>query len=169
MTRVVSPRVVLAAILTACAGCSGDAGRPDTARACFEAIVASAEAADGHALLRLCEPQERLNRLHAITEVRARLARGDDPSIALGACGLTAEQALTGSETDALAALFAKHTPVAREPSWYRNATVAEQFPDGEGDEGSVRLTLRGADGSLRTLWFVRVDGAFALDLARSW
>ena len=139
---------------------------PATPRATWDALRAGIAARDGATLLRFHDTETLVHRRQVIRDWRALLARGDAPEQVLGGTSLTVEEVVSGSPDDAVARLFAKHSPLLREGGWLGSATVAGERMDGA---DACELLLRGGDGKDFRLWLVVENGRWVIDHRRTW
>jgi hypothetical protein len=107
------------------------------------------------------------NRRQMMLDLRAQLARGDDPKEVLRPVGLSAEDVTAGTVEEAVARLFLRNSPFVRHADWFRAATPVGPA-EFEGED-IAKLRLRGSDGDERDVWFVRERGKWAIDQARTW
>ena len=153
---------ILVALLLAAAACGDDRSTP---RGTFEALRAALVERDGAALDALTDMNGVLHRRAEIRERRAMLERGDDPTEVMGDMPLSAEEVRRGTEADAAGLLLERRSPLFSVAGWIGAAEVVEEIADGP-DCACVRL--KGADGAMRELWFVRENGRWCYDQFRS-
>ncbi len=166
MTRARLPRpfavllVPLALVLAvACGG--GRASPTETLASLRSALVVQ----DGRRVYELHDAEARSFYRQRARTFRARLAAGEPPEEVLQGEPAHAAAYTSGTEEDAVAALALHDSVVASLTEWLRSAQVIDEQPlpdDGRGPRALLRL--RGADGVVRELRFVKEAQGWSLD-----
>lgn len=157
-------RPLLLAAALALAACGGGRSTPQETLDTLRSAVA---VSDGARLVEVHDSITLANRRQMMRELRALLARGDDPKEVLKPVGLSAEEITTGTLDDAVGRLFLRNSPFVRHADWFRTATPVR--PAEFESEDVAKLVLRGSDGMEREVWFVREKGKWAIDQPRTW
>jgi hypothetical protein len=148
----------------AVSACGGDGGAA-TPREALEALRTVLMAGDGAGFYKSLDSESRSRACAEVRERRAMLRRGDDPAMVVAGLPLTPEEFTRGEESDTVTLFFPRRSPLFRDAPWIAAATVVDERADGP---DATLLDLRGDNGVVRRMWFVRERGAWRFDNLRT-
>lgn len=153
----------LVAALAALAVHAAACGQTSTPERTFDATRAIASGLDPVATFRLHDDYARTSSLQLVRDVRACIARGDDPAEVCRGLAISEEDARSAATDEELAArMLAKFSPLARASKWLESAMPAGPTERVEPDV--ARMRLRGTDGREADLWLVLEQGRWVVN-----
>jgi hypothetical protein len=152
------------ALLLALAGCSKTSAQ--TPREAFDRFREALAAGDGAAYYELLDADSAAFGRAAVRERRALLERGDPPAEVLEGLPLTAEELRGGDDATTTKLFYPRRSVFFQEAEWYRKAKVETQ--DTNLEDGDAFVDLRGEEGALRRLWFVKQADGWRFDQTRT-
>jgi len=157
-------RALAVLFLASLAACGG--GRdPSTPREALDALRAVLLAGDGRAYLKLIDAESRSRSKAEVRERRALIARGEDAAAVFRGLPLTPDEVKRGDEADVAALFLPRRSPLFRDAQWIADAAIDAERQE---SEDATAIDLKGGDGGMRRLWFVREGGAWRFDNLRT-